>query len=214
MQRSKFSFKKSIELSLSVVIAVALLLNISSCKGKKADFGPSCIILENTTINNAWVTPGYTSPGSSNIIDYLKFITAYNPITGDFKVSVQAFKGDNSKIGGLVKLNTGVGCPVTLPPVSVGENIIDLSTLDILETNGTLKNFDYIKLTPKVYVYEHENYLTFAIEVVTGGVGAERPSPLPCPPCDYCKPPCVDAISKDITDSIPNSKDSMGTKAK
>src|SRR5450432_3007237 len=116
MQTSQFSFKKCIGL-LALGAAVFLFLPISSCKAPKG----ACIALTKSKINKAWGKPGYLKD-----IDYLTFITSYNPIKHEISVGVQAFKKDYTSIGSFVKLSTGDGWKDTLPSLSVGRNNIGL----------------------------------------------------------------------------------------
>ncbi len=197
---------------MPLTIAAFLMLTIASCKGKKENFAGmdvSCAVLLQEKMKNAWETPGHLKS-----IDYLTFYSSYNRGSGKFDVGVQAFKKDNSKIGSYVDLTAGAGCNVSLPMgTAIGENNIELADLDILKDPSTLKDFDYVKLTPKICPESDINFMCFDVEIVTGGVGSpvERGT-LPCPPCPYCKPPCA-ADAKKI-DTLMNSKDTTGQKNK
>lgn len=209
MQTIQFSFKKSYWGSVVFLLPLTLLLIFSSCKGKKESFAGmdvSCAVLLQQKMKDAWETPGYFKS-----IDYFTFYSSYNRGTGNFSVGVQAFKKDYSKIGGYIDLTTGTGCNVNLPNgVAIGENNISLTNLNILKADGTLQDFDYMKLIPKVCP-ENDAFMCFDVDLVTGGVGGEMRVTLPCPPCIYCKPPCV--TMERTTDSLMNVNDTTGQKA-
>jgi hypothetical protein len=207
MRTNHFSRKKNFLLPL--VIASFTFFSLLSCKGKKenlAGMDVSCAVLLQQKMKDAWETPGYLKS-----IDYFTFYSGYNRGTGKFSVGVQAFKKDFTKIGSYVDLTHGTGCNVSLPGgVAIGDNNIALADLGILKDPGTLKEFDYLKLTPKPFP-ENDSFMNFDLEIVTGGVGSQvAKSTLPCPPCPYCNPPC--AAEKRI-DPLMNSKDSTGQKA-
>lgn len=200
MEKKQFSFKKNTGVLLLTVF-VFLLSGITSCNEKKGDtetaqftdMDLSCFILSKTKIANAWPTEEELKS-----IDYFTFYPSYDAMSKKFSVAVQAFRSDHTQVGGSVALDKGAGCPIKLPYLGTGRNNIDMSVLDILD-GSTLKNFDNIKLTPVSF---QSAYLSFDVEVVSGGVG--RPTAkgaLPCPPCDYCKPPCI--IILEPTDTLP-----------
>jgi hypothetical protein len=188
MQTIQFSFKKSIWLLL-LVVAAFLFLSISSCNenNEKPPKG-SCISLSKSKIEKAW--GDYIKQGK---IDYLSFITFYNPLNHEINVSVQAFKKIDEKhyqpIGPFVKLLSESGCADLLPKVRVGENIATPIDLEILIDSVHLKDFAYLALTP----YSKEGNLAYNTKVIdknykvlsaTGGT-------LPCPPCVNCRPACA-----------------------
>ncbi|MFZ1263256.1 MAG: hypothetical protein WAT34_07060, partial [Chitinophagaceae bacterium] len=136
MQKNRFPVNKRIWL-LPLIVAVFSLFGISSCK-EKAPKG-SCIALTKSQIIKAWEKSGHLKN-----IDYLTFITCYNPISHEIHTGVQAYNKLYQPIGSYVNLTTGDAWNDTLPPVAVGKNNLDFVELDILDKTGNLKDFAYI----------------------------------------------------------------------
>ena len=63
---------------------------------------------------------------------------------------------------------------------------LNIDSLKILNSDGTLKDFDFIRLIP---VQDYSPYINFKIEIVTRGETQtmQGRDGLPCPP--YCCPP-------------------------
>lgn len=191
MQTDQFPFKKSIWLLLLPVFS---FLIITSCKEKAPD--GTCISLSKSKIKKAWVTPGHM-----NSISYFKLITFYNPINNDIKVSAQAYTSAYQPIGDLVKLTTGKKCD-TLPALLVGVNFIYKDSMNIIDSSGNLKDFEYIQFTPGVYYYQCDStrkirILNFGTKVMKDATTVNALSTLPCPPCINCKPPDSCPVSED-----------------
>jgi hypothetical protein len=197
-------------LMLGITLISFIFLSCNTKKTSTGDVETSCVTLSSDQIQEAWVDPGYTNPGSDNLVSYVDFQATLDQASGKLSVNAQGYKADNTAIGSLITLSIGSNCPTDLPPVQVGKNTIDMSKLNILEADGKLRNFNYVKLTPKVYEEAGNKYLSFSIEVVDDGVSSERPSSLPCPPCIYCRPPCDTLIDNDTT-VIPLARDTMRT---
>jgi len=202
MQTNQFSSKKSIWLVLLVVSAFSFLA-ISSCKEEKPPKG-SCISLSKSKIEKAW--GDYIRQGK---IDYLSFITFYNPINHEINVSVQAFDSSYKPIGPFVKLLSESDCADSLPKLRVGENIATLADLEILIDSVHLKDFAYLALTP----YSKEGNLAYKTRVVdknekvlsaTGGT-------LPCPPCINCRPPCPADCTPVCADTVIDNTNSFNS---
>ena len=198
MQTSPFSFKKIIW-QLPSVITIFALLSISSCKGKndkeggKENLASSCLTLTADTINKYWA-PKYTNPSNpaKDIITVLKFYPSYDPKSGGYKLSVQAFNNVDIKLGNEFNLDAGIACAVNLPSLVTGRsNDLDLGSLNIFKGDGSLvANFSKIILTPAVENVSGFNFLKFDVAVVIGDSRTQAASILPCPPCINCKPPC------------------------
>ena len=148
MQTSQSSLGKSFWLSLSLIIAITSLFNISSCKSKKFGVaGTDCVTLASTQIQNVWVDQSYTKPGSTDLIDNIAFYPSFDGT--NLTVNVIGQKSDGSQIpGSSLTMNVGSGCKTTFPPhVAIGVNNFKLSNLRIFEATGSLiKNFNYIRL--------------------------------------------------------------------
>src|SRR5690348_15164820 len=133
MQPAKI-FKTSSGLFSLLVLFTLGAFYLSSCKDKKKeDVETSCLTLSSTQIQDAWVTPGYTNPGSDNVINYINLQATLDTSSGVIAVTAQGYKMDNTAIGNPVNLKVGTNCPTDLPSVLVGKNLVDMSKLNILE---------------------------------------------------------------------------------
>jgi hypothetical protein len=198
MQNSHFATRqilKKVRLLILAGISFILLYSCSDNKKKEpaAALGPSCVTLTSSQINDAWVTPGYTTPGNRNLIKWVRVYTTWNGMAGsDFRVTVTGIRADFTEIAGSsIPLTSGAACAVSLPAnISVGKNSFLLTSLDILEANGTLKSdFNFVKLAPQAWP-DNTNYMNYSVDVVSGGGTVAKGGSLPCPPCIYCQPPC------------------------
>lgn len=192
MQPIQFLPGKRLWPILPFSILAFILLNITACEEKAPKEG--CITLSRSQVKKAWVNPGFTEPGSKDQISYLKFITCYNPVNKEFNMNAQAFKGDYTPIGKLVKLKTGNSCPADLPTFVIGEINYDFSNFEIIDSAGNLKDFGYINIIPKIDYYQGIGIMGIRIQVMdkTGKTTApiDPPQGLPCPPCENCRPSC------------------------
>jgi len=170
------------------VVAAFSFLSISSCKEKPPK--GSCISLSKSKIEKAW--GDYIRRGE---IDYLSFITFYNPLNHEINVSVQAFKKIDKtsyqQIGPFVKLLSESGCADLLPKVKVGENIATLDDLEMLKEPGVLKDFAYLALKPYSDSGGHLTYTSRLVDKKDKVLLASFGGTLPCPPCVNCRPPCA-----------------------
>lgn len=184
--------KKSLKSVPAILIITGLcLFYIISCKDQETGSGEKLTAEQaaqcNTRLTRQKIADAW-GPEELKSIQYLVFYSSFDRMTQTFNVVVRAFKSDNSAVGNYVALSQNTDCTFDFDNVAIGENIIDLKDLEILEGNGSLKNFDYIKLTPQVYPKD-DSFVNFDVDVYTGGVGGETKSfTLPCPPCYYCRP--------------------------
>lgn len=166
---------------------------------KDANINASCFELPKDKIQTAWVDPGYLSS-----IDYVVFYTTWLPLTDVFEVQVMAYDINNNSLGSPITLAKGSGCAITLPPLAIGENIITLAELGIVNS-GQLGNFDHVLVTPQRFNPPPPitgEYLNYNTQVIGGTTPAESAPTLPCPPCQYCKPPtCDTAVMNDTSGS-------------
>ena len=193
MLNNQFALKKRGCLLLSLVIVIASLMSISSCNNNKDTSGPGCLILKPNRINRNWV-PDYTKPksDSSNFIFWVKFATTYDRRKDDFKVDISGVNKDSIEIPGtsINDIMKDKHCIVELGATAIGDNYLKLSELNILKTDGTLNDFDFIVLTPK-RLSEKEPFLVFECEVKRSNKTLAKVITNPCPPCQYCIPPCA-----------------------
>ncbi len=231
MQTTFVLLKRKVWILLPVAIVFLSLLGVSSCNEnkKKTDaqatladgVNPTCMTLIRTRINN-WI-PQYTKPNNPEVnkISVIKFYPTYNPVTGSYDITARAYNMNNASLGSSLSLSAGVACGVNLPQLLLGQSYdVSLNDLQIINNaDGNLvTDFDKIILTPDVYYDNGLNFLKFKIGVKIGDVIQARPDVLPCPPCVYCKPPCVppeDSLPPvDSTPRMPLKKDTSGSKAK
>lgn len=195
MQKRKHFPGRHVWLWPLLILSAAGFLWISSCTSgttKATITGPSCVTLTSKQINDMWVTPGYTKPGNTNQVTWLKIYTGYSGPGTNFSANVNGMKSDNSQApDSKIDMAAGTGCTVTLPAdLAIGSNTIDLAALDILEKDGTLKKtLDYVKFTPQPFP-ANKTFLNYTVEVVYTTGAVAKGETLPCPPCIYCRPPC------------------------
>lgn len=208
----------------SVALTTLFLFMLISCKGKKEDKKPlppvpetkitgisaTCVELSKKQVEDEWVKTGHLSN-----INYVAFFTNYDGATGSFEVFAQAYDKKNNRLGNLISLTPGTNCPHTLPSLAIGENIIDMSVLSITDPSGQLTDFTKVVFTPRKYVPTMPgpvgDYLQYTFVVETPeGPSSERFS-LPCPPCQYCRPPnCDTAVIIESPQKKAEEKNSNG----
>lgn len=192
MRLSQLLIKRSIPLLFLVVLSY-LLIYAPSCKSedKKTPqtVAGACAVLTSTDIQDSWVNPGYTRPGSANEIDTIDILASYDPVTTEFTIYVQGVKQGGDVVSGSdIKIFEGTSCkPPALTSIPL-HNYFSIANLDILKNDGNLKNFNYIVFTPKEYQKE-KNIMAFDLSVVSSdGTSQLKGESLPCPPCYNCKP--------------------------
>lgn len=164
--------------------------------GTAEGFQMNCVMLSRAQVQ-AWVDSGWTRPGSEGEIKDI-MMQFYSADVSQMGSNMQmmgypAMTPDNVKKTGQVILDIAKDCgPVSFTgPVVFGNNEVIISDLDILNPDGTLKDFDHIRFTPQ-QVEKFKPYITFKVEVVKGTTAREAGGggSLPCPP--YCCPPWCD----------------------
>ena len=158
-------------------------------------FNMNCVILTKAQIQT-WVDNGWTSPGNPNFITILQFTPTYDIQNGkDILVTAFALKDTNDIIPNSGKhLDVDSACAYNLPAFSMGRNYFDFDSLKITDTAGMLKDFNFIRLTPKADSSSND-VLYFNLQVIKKTYPGNADSVitqsllLPCPPCQYCRPP-------------------------
>lgn len=196
---------------LPYLIIAFLLTGLFSCKGKTTAAlfeEPTPVKLLHGQVRTAW------PKGQIKNIDYISFYTTYNKITGEYEVIFQAYDAAHKRVGGDKKLKKRNYDPVSFPSaLGIGDNLISLKELDIIDASGNLKDFDSIRLTKNVYTEPGTQnvYLQYAVEVFPLPAVMDVKYTLPCPPCYNCRPVPEDCavINKTTTeDSTVNVADS------
>jgi hypothetical protein len=140
-------------------------------------------------VNNGWTNPTYPDTVIKNIL--LQFYTA-NVSNVKENLQLVAYPGRSySKVYGagktILKIDTACTPVYLSDTVIFANNFVDLDELEILNPNGTLKSFSFIRFIPH---HAGNSYVTFTIQVVRVVGGTEQilktlpPPPDPCPP--YC----------------------------
>jgi hypothetical protein len=216
MQPQKLTIAKSFWLLLVALGALFIIVG-NSCadKDKKqieaempvakiSGMDVTCVELPRTAIVTEWANPGLLSK-----ISYVDFFTSYDWLTGSFSVKAQAYDAGNNRVGNPISLSPGSNCSSKLPSLGIGENIINMSDLGIVDLQGQLINFEKILLNPRKFVPIDPSifgdYLQYEVNVITSqGPGPDKVT-LPCPPCQYCKPPNCDTTIIEAPVALPDT---------
>ena len=153
-------------------------------------FKMNCVRLEKSQIQ-AWVDSGWTNPSYANRIRTLlfQFYTAYGTNASQ-NMQLITYPGKSFvdvRVTGRANLAIDTTCtPLILSGAAIlANNSINIKDLNILNADGSLKDFDFLRLRP---VQGPGEYVSFEMEVVK--VVAEKENILtmmathPCPP--YC----------------------------
>lgn len=155
----------------------------------------NCLKLTKAQIQT-WVDSGWTRPGSEGAInDILLQFFSPDATSPNSNLQLVAYPGPSItslKIKGRQVLSPDTTCTgLTLTGGVIFANIqVSIKALGILNDDGSLKDFDYIRLTP-VRINKYNDYIGFNMEKVGNGVlMSEAPVWLPpCPPI-CCPPDC------------------------
>jgi hypothetical protein len=151
----------------------------------------NCVILTKAQVQ-AWVDSGWTKPGAIQIKElvFQPFIADVNGINANMQLVV--YPGQSStdvKLYGKQELaidTTCTGKRIT-GPLTLGNLSMKFDSLKILNSDGTLKDFDFIRFVP---AQDHPPYTNFNFEVINKGeVQLRDPGPSVCPPA-CCPPYC------------------------
>lgn len=163
-----------------------------------AEFQMNCVMLSRAQVQ-AWVDSGWTKPGSSDEIKNI-MLQFFSPDVAKSNsnmslIGYPALAPDNVKQGGKVELQVDNTCTVQSfsGPVIFGNNEVLISNLDILNPDGTLKDFEFIRFTPQ-QTTKFGQYMTFKVETVNKGtakLSGGDGGTFPCPPM-CCPPSCPD----------------------
>lgn len=198
--RKRVSFLPAFSLSIS-----ALLLILTSCKDKKtggdgspekSGFKMNCVILTKQQIQT-WVDSGWTRPANQGSVKEILFQFYSESTAVGSKMQLIAYPGEsasNVEINGEQILKIDTSCkPISFTgKIILANNEINIEKLNILNPDGTLNDFDFIRFTPKQFNKNRE-YISFGIEKVIKGstqtmdISGTRP----CPPW-CCPPSCVE----------------------
>jgi len=205
MRHQNFAPKK-LKKIIAVFLACSLITGFVACNGNKKEgdkksssetatavtFKMNCVRLERSQIQT-WVDSGWTNPANSGTFMtkiLLQFYSA-DGSNANNNMQLMAFPGKtytNVYSGGKAFLQIDTTCTaLTLSgPVSLSNNYIIFSSLGIIKGDGTLNDFDFIRLRP---VKNYPPYVNFEIEIVkvaaqgetTMAKGGTDPCPTICP---------------------------------
>jgi len=165
----------------------ALVDQADTTKGLKVN----CVILTKAQVQ-AWVDSGWTKPGATQIKElvFQPFTTDVNGINANIQLIV--YPGQSStdvKLYGKQELAIDTNCTgkrIT-GALTLGNLSMKFDSLKILNPDGTLKDFDFIRFVP---AQDHPPYTNFNFEVINKGeVQLRDPGPSVCPPA-CCPPYC------------------------
>jgi hypothetical protein len=186
--------RKMKPLALLLIVSASCLFIISSCKNKKTETKKEMLACDITLaaadLQAQWVTPDYTKPGDPNEIDTVDIVVSYDPVSKQMQVTLKGMRKGNTEVKGSdIKLFDGTSCSKPAYTSIPEHNYFKLADLGVLDGQGKLTNFNYIRFVPQKYSRDG-SVMNFALSVFTGGVSDPKDESLPCPPCLNCNPPC------------------------
>jgi|SRR5436190_148528 len=150
----------------------------------------NCVILTKAQVQ-AWVDSGWTKPGAQiKELVFQPFIADVNAINANMQLVV--YPGQSSidvKLYGKQELAIDTSCTGKRisGPLTLGNLSMKFDSLKILNPDGSLKDFDFIRFVP---AQDHPPHINFNFEVVNKGeVQLRDPGPIGCPPA-CCPPYC------------------------
>ena len=160
---------------------------------EKKEFKMNCVLLSRAQMQ-AWVDSGWTRPGAAGKINtlLLQFYTAdASGIASNMQLtSYPGSSATDFKTSGnaLLAIDTTCKAKTFSGKIILANNQISFDALKVFNTDGTLKEFDFIRFTPQSFSQISE-YITFNAEVIKAGVTEiDLGGPTkPCPP--FCCPP-------------------------
>ena len=195
----------SISHRFSAFLLLLGILVLTSCKGQPKDntdltreFKMNCVIMNKSQFQ-AWVDSGWTKPSDPGKIRTVLF-QFYSPEGAEASqnMTLLAYPGNtwsNVIVNGRTDLTIDTACvPLKLAGKTVlANNVVNIKTLNILNEDGTLTDFDFIRFRP---VKVHGEYVSFAFEVIkmvdNRETYLEKDDTNPCPP--YCPPAPGDTL--------------------
>jgi hypothetical protein len=163
---------------------------------EKKEFKMNCVRLDRAQLQ-AWVDSGWTKPGSAGKINTL-LLQFYSADAAGIASNMQltSYPGSSAtdfRTNGnaLLAIDTTCKAKSFSGKVILANNQISFDALKVFKEDGTLKDFNYIRFTPKSFSQISE-YITFNAEVIKsdGGLESDLGGPTkPCPPV-CCPPDC------------------------
>lgn len=201
---SRGSYSLPVFVIASVIVLITFLYSCGSNPKKEpqafggeipkgASSSISCLKLTKAQIQT-WVDSGWTNPNSEGAINEILF-QFYSPdvALSSSNLDLIAMPGSSiSTVKKTGKLTLGIDSTCTSLSVSGGAILSNIqamiSSVDIFNNDGTLKNFDYLRLTPVRYSKDND-YISFNMQVISNGAptGGAAVQLAPCPP--WCCPP-------------------------
>ncbi len=207
MQKSTFFTTKVLSVQLPFFLIFFIILFVSSCNdtdkkdGNQALVGQAdtangfklnCVILTKAQVQ-AWVDSGWTKPGATQIKElvFQPYAADVKSINADLQLIVYPGQTKTDlKIGGRQELSIDTSCTgkEVSGPLALGNLSMKLDSLKILNSDGTLNDFDFIRFVP---AQDHPPYINYNFEIIKKGeVQLRDPGPTVCPP--ICCPPYCD----------------------
>lgn len=165
-------------LALFLVLVFALFVNSCNNREEKQDYlDTDCMILTYAKVKD-WADAGILGTADS-----LKFYTSDRGPSFDTEVAAYLSSKGSTYPNNGTELARGVDCEQMLPSgTRIEITQIKLSVLGILEANGDLKKFHFIRLTPGTKLIEGELYLAYEVSVKNSAGESKVGWADPCPP--------------------------------
>jgi len=204
MQKSTSFTTKVLSVLFSFFLIFFIVAFVSSCNDTDKQTGNQALVDQADTANGlkvncviltkaqvqAWVDSGWTKPGATQIKELV-----FQPYTADVKsittdLQLIVYPGQTNtdiKIGGKQELSIDTSCTgkIISGPLVFSNLSMKFDSLKILNPDGTLKDFDFIRFVP---AQDHLPYVNFNFEIVQKAeILLRDPGPTGCPP--YCCPP-------------------------
>jgi hypothetical protein len=145
---------------------------------KKTFLETDCQVLLYDQAQSNWETPGFLRNA-----DTVKFKTTYQAASGTIKVEANLSSGGTIISNSTIELKMGNECAVKLPATTkYYSTSIPLASLKIVDAEGKLKKFNYIRLNPTTVTVEGSVYIAYDVVVVDAGGESSVGKADPCPP--------------------------------
>ncbi len=185
------------KMGLLWVIPVFLLFLVSCDNGQPhgggsptKDFKMNCVTISRAQVQS-WVDSGWTRPGDGAIKTMLLQFYSADVTAVNSNLQLIAYPSvtvTDVKKGGeqILAIDTTCKAVSFTGKKVLANNEANILKMGILNSDGSLKDFDYIRFTPQTFK-DNSEYINFKVEVVTKGLptSVEDGDTKPCPPwCD------------------------------
>jgi hypothetical protein len=202
MKKKTLFQSSNVLLRALIFIILPSIFFIAGCKDQDEPNGTGygtkdlklpCARLSHDDIKS-WVDSGWTKSGDpASIKKMLLQLYSTNPAMIKSDAGLIVYPGasvTDVKVTGQKVLTIDTTCAglVIKEPVIFSNNEANIDSLHLFNKDGRLKDFDYLLFTPKLFTKD-PRYISFSIEMITGGKSDPESNggSWPCPP--YCGEP-------------------------